>query len=63
MNEKLFKCDEGASIVRETEKAYLVDTVTHGERWVPKSLCHPELLDGEVVTICIDQWFVKKEFL
>ena len=55
----------GVSVVKETEKAFLVEA--YGEQiWLPKSQMHQDsddLAEGEIGTIIISKWIARQKEL
>lgn len=58
---------EGASITKETAKAFFVEVEEWGQgKWIPKSvISHPEVYNegDKDVTISLQEWFALKEDL
>ena len=55
---------ENASILRETEKAILVECDLASDLWIPKSQIHDdsEIWEvGEYGTLLVNQWWADKE--
>lgn len=49
------------TLIRETEKAWLVDLEGNGQQWIPKSVCiYDPDVDDEIE---IEEWFLQKNQL